>query len=239
MSSDPLRAIGQVFTKEPLGGWAFSGTCFRFRRDSAVLTAAHCCPQSATEIRLTFPRTPTDRVEVAEVRVHPTADLAVLHLGHDVPPHPEPYPDNAFWDEVSNLGIGEEFMTYGYPTDAPSFDSPLPEPTPRLFKGYYQRFFEHSWSRNRPYLAGEISSPAPAGLSGAPLFRPGAPQMVTGLITANLDSYSVTDSYEDIREDGSHYRLESRRVITYGVALILAGVSDWLDEVIPRRASSS
>ena len=59
--------------------------------------------------------------------------------------------------------------------------------------------------------------------------------MVTGLVTANLDSYSITDSFEEVREGGSIYRLESRRIITYGVALILAGVEDWLLESVPPR----
>jgi hypothetical protein len=74
-----------------------------------------------------------------------------------------------------------------------------------------------------------------SGLSEGPLFRPGAPAMVTGLVTASAESYVITDSIEELREGGSVYRLESRKVITYGIALILSGVSDWLRETVPTR----
>ena len=68
-------------------------------------------------------------------------------------------------------------MTCGFPTEGPFDEAPaIPIPVPRLFLGYYQRFFKYpETSRNR-YLAGEMSIPAPGGLSGSPLFRPYAPK---------------------------------------------------------------
>lgn len=59
--------------------------------------------------------------------------------------------------------------------------------------------------------------------------------MLTGLVTANLDSYAVTDSLEEVRDGGSLYRLESRRVVSYGVGLLLSPLSSWLKQVIPER----
>jgi hypothetical protein len=45
-----------------------------------------------------------------------------------------------------------------------------------------------------------MSIPAPAGLSGGPLFRPGAPPMVTALVTENLQSTTFLDQIETIVE---------------------------------------
>jgi hypothetical protein len=38
--------------------------------------------------------------------------------------------------------------------------------------------------------------------------------MLTGLVTANVESYAVTDSVEEVREGGDVFRLESRKVIS-------------------------
>ena len=70
-------------------------------------------------------------------------------------------------------------------------------------------------------------------MSGGPLFRAEAPQMVTGIATANVESYAVTDSLEEVHAGGNVSRIESRRVISYGLALMLSAVSGWLDETIP------
>ena len=60
--------------------------------------------------------------------------------------------------------------------------------------------------------------------------------MVLGVVTANLDSYAVTDSVLTVDDDGKQYREEARRVIRYGLAVMLSGVADWLNEIGPRRA---
>ena len=236
MRFNPLLAVGIVLVADRAGVAVFSGSCFGFRRESTALTAAHCCPVDASETQVLFPGlSPTPR-PVVRIERHPTADVAALYFdGSEAVPDVDDYPEHAFWDHVANLGLGEEFEAYGFPTDGPAPDSSATAPTARMFRGHYQRFLEYPDHHGAHYLAGEMSIPAPAGLSGAPLFRPGAFQMVTGLVTANLDSYSITDSFEEVREGGSIYRLESRRIITYGVALILAGVEDWLLESIPPR----
>ena len=84
-----------------------------------------------------------------------------------------------------------------------------------------------------------MSLPAPTGMSGGPLFRAGAPQMVTGIATANVESYAVTDLLEEVDAEGNVSRIESRRVISYGLALMLSAVSRWLDETIPDRPGTA
>jgi hypothetical protein len=59
--------------------------------------------------------------------------------------------------------------------------------------------------------------------------------MLTGMVTANIESYAIADSVEEMREGGNVLRVESRRVISYGVALLLSSVSEWLPEVTPER----
>lgn len=54
-----------------------------------------------------------------------------------------------------------------------------------------------------------------------------------------IQSYAITDSLEEVRAGGDVFRLESRRVITYGVALMLSEVSDWLDERAPNRRGTA
>jgi hypothetical protein len=103
----------------------------------------------------------------------------------------------------------------------------------RLFTGNYQRFFRHRDLEEREYDAGEMSIPAPAGLSGGPVFRPGAPTMLTGVVTANFDSYTGLEAHDEEDNDGRKRTVQYRRVISYGIALRLAKFSEWLDENIP------
>lgn len=234
MTFNPLAATGLLTAQED-GPAEITGTCFLFRHDTIALTAAHCIPQNGVNLAAHFPllgRTDS----VTEVRRHPNADIAVLFLGKQPDQYP-PRPEHAFWDRVSNWHLGEDFIAYGYPSEGPSFTSEN-GPTPRLFKGYYQRFFHHNAPQGGQYLAGEMSIPAPGGLSGGPIFRPGAHTMLTGIVTANNDSYAITDSIEEVTDEGKIFRLESRRVITYGTALMLSGVTDWLRGEVPSGGGS-
>jgi hypothetical protein len=216
---DPLRAVGVVF--EPNVGNL--GSCFGFRRSPYLLTAAHCVKGMAPgRVGVLMPGHNEDYIRVTDVRVHPEADVAVLKAdGSRLNPELE-----VFWDTVANWGMGEDFMAYGYPEDAPA---------PRLFKGYFMRFMDHKSHMGYRYLAGEINIPVPTGLSGGPLFREAAPPMVTALVAENFSSYLVDDSTESIEEGGTRSRTEIRRVVSYGVVVMLSAIRDWLDsEVAPR-----
>lgn len=240
MRTDPLAAVGVMVLHDAEGREIPGGTCFRFRQDHIALTAAHCVPQNIDDCRLFFMRThPNELFEVQRVERHPDADLAALFMAESQDDDDQGYPTHAFWHEVNNLNLGEPFIAYGYPIEGPLTDSATPAPVPRVFTGHYQRFFRFNSPAGYAYPAGEMSIPAPVGMSGGPVFRPGAPTMVTGMVTANLESYSIIDSIEDINDDGKRLRVESRRVIEYGVALRLGGVSDWLDTHIPNRKGTA
>lgn len=240
MAFDPLSAVGIVLLTSDAGQEVIGGTCFLFRQDHIALTAAHCVPGEASAVRLLFPRRSPTPDSAQHIVRHPSADLAAVFITQAPDDSGEGYPDTAFWHEVGNWALGEEFFAYGFPVEGPSPDSVAGQaPVPRLFVGHYQRFFQYSAKQGVSYIAGEMSIPAPAGLSGGPLFRPGAPQMVTGIATTNAESYAVTDALEEVRDGGSVFRLESRRVITYGLALMLGQVSDWLDENVPNRKGTA
>ena len=233
MPFNPLSAVGAVVAFDATETPTFSGTCFLFRHSHIALTANHCVPETAAHLRLEFPGLGRfQRVEGVER--HATADLAVITTERVAKDNGQGYPDEAFWDCVSNWSLGEPYMTYGFPSEGPAPDSPV-SPTPRIFVGNFQRFFEYRSPAGYAYLAAELSGTAPSGLSGGPIFRQGAPQMLTGMVTANVESYAITDSLEEMREGGEVFRLESRRVISYGIGLLLGTVSDWLHEVIPER----
>ncbi|MHB1716484.1 MAG: trypsin-like peptidase domain-containing protein [Acidimicrobiales bacterium] len=231
MAFDPLAATGLI-TVTSSDVTEIVGTCFLFRHEAIALTADHCVPRGDMTIRVHLPR--LGRVDVVdEVRRHEYADVAMLILG-DGSPTTTGYPENAFWDRVSNWALGEQVMAYGFPSEGPNPGGGV-SPIPRLFVAHYQRFFDYESPQGYRYLAGEIGIPAPGGLSGGPVFRQGAPQMLTGLVTANHESYAITDSLEEVREGGDLFRLEARKVISYGVVLMLSGVSGWLQEVVPPR----
>lgn len=231
--------MGLVQRRSPSGKYIFSGSCFLFRHDDVILTARHCIGDWWDNTELVFPRLRV-RFTPERVEYHPSADVALLFCGDKVKVDQDSgYPDHGFWDGVGNWALGEEFMTFGYPSDGPAPETAPGTPTPRLFVGHYQRFYEYSSPAGFRYLAGELSIPAPGGLSGAPVFRPGAPVMVTGLVTANQESYAVSDSIDTVEADGTHYRQESRKIISYGVVLMLSGIVDWLNRLIPTRGGRS
>jgi len=133
-----------------------------------------------------------------------------------------------FWDFVSNFELGEEFFAFGYPED--TFGPSRGGVTPRLFKGYYQRYMTyHSPVSNCSYNAGEMSIGAPPGISGGPVFRPGALPMVTGMVTENLEATTFLDEVEEVERAGTIVeRRMHRKVINYGVALLLDSHGEWL-----------
>lgn len=227
---NPLEATGLVISvRDHLD--SYEGTCFAFRQPHVVLTASHCIPVDASEIWVDFPMQRARRVAV-DIIPHPSADVSIVVTSR---PHDDDgmgYPSGAFWNCVGNVSLGEEFMAYGFPTEGPYEEAQ--SPTPRLFVGHYQRFLRFDGLRGS-YFAGEMSIPAPAGLSGGPVFRRGAPPMVTGLVTTNLETYSILDSTEEVDTSGVRTRCESRQVIRYGLAAILSDVEQWLDEHVPHR----
>lgn len=222
---NPLDA-GMLLRVNPelTNSWFFLGSCFAFREPHAFVTAGHCVDAlEPAELRLVVPRVLRPPVPVETVARHPSADVAVVR----VPPETAS-PVQPFWNAVGNYGWGEEFFAYGYAEDRGRTADLAP--TPRLFKGHYQRFFDQDSFAGYRYTAGEMSIPSPPGLSGGPLFRPGAPHLVTALAAENTDSTTTLEAVEDVTTEGNQRMTHYQRVISYGVAVMLDPLGDWIDE---------
>ena len=229
---NPIAATAQLMKLGPGGGFSvFAGTCFGFRHPDYYVTAAHCV--AGSEEVLVSQSASTDKantlairlVQASEILQHDEADLAVLRVDPRVAgPITEPFPGHL----VSNYALGEDFMAYGYPEDV---YGPNPQrPAPRLFKGHYQRFMGHRSQMGYSYPAAELSFGCPAGLSGGPLFRPGAHSVVVAVAAENIESTTGADFEEEVTGEA---RIVYRRVLTYGVAVLLEPLRDWLAEVVP------
>ncbi len=245
MPFNPLLGVGMVWARQIGPEPIMLGSAFAFRSAESWLTAAHVVGHGEIErgnlaVVTYTPRVPEALIywrAVEEVQVHPNADLALLRVTPmdsergDDPAHP-------FWNYVGNYALGEDFMAFGFPESV--FGDDGRSPTPRLFKGSYQRIFDYmSGHEKRHYVAGEMSIPAPAGLSGAPLFRPGAQQMVTAVVTENMESTTYLDAIEIVNRGGDTSTTRYEKVISYGVALMLDRVAEWLDPLLPPRDPSA
>ena len=208
------------------------GTAFAYRNKNHYLTASHCIPRSE-KFELVIVPTNFPALEgaawVEKVDHHPTADLAVLTVRFQSELPIRPFVD------IAIPRLGDDYVAFGFPAEAVLKGAT--RPTPRLFKGNYQRFFEHTSHMKYTYYAAELSAPCPDGLSGGPLFHRPSEGTVAGLITESLQVATVLDEEVKVTADGATERTEYRNVISYGVAVLLHPLAGWLAEMIPVRES--
>jgi len=229
LKTDPRRATGKVIHDSRN---AVAGSCTAFRHPHVALTAAHCVAGLENGLSLRFPGRGQQSYRVTEVVQHESADIAILWTT----PTSNHHADWAFQHITEDIKLGDPFIAYGFPDEQPSL-VPIPEGFEhRLFRGHYQRYFDYQAPMAKyRYFAGEMSIAAPAGLSGGPVLLPNDYSTLTGIVTTNFDSYTTIDSVEEIIDEGKQHKHEIRRVISYGIALILdyADVLHWLNEKIP------
>lgn len=234
---NPLRAVGQLLHWEPKVGLGptYAGTCFAYRNAGYFITAAHCVGGLKYDhLAVKTPRGGLIK-SALEVHLHETADVAVVRTATI---HAEGDEVEPFQSIVGNWTLGEDFFAYGYPVDV--LGHIASQPTERLFKGYFQRFVMHQSSHSPyRYLAGEMNFTCPAGLSGGPLFRPGAPSALLAVATENLRSTSVLEELESTHVGAETIEKRYERVIEYGVALMLSDVGTWVDSIVPGAPSGS
>lgn len=207
---------------------SFLGSCFIFRYPDKVITAYHCIKSKKIEdITLIFPGSNPKKIySVKSINAHPTADLAVL----DVPNINEneiTWPHCNIFDDKT---LGLEITTFGYPQ---SYSGSQPIPTPRVFKGYIQRFLNHNSYLGFNYLAAELNFGCPGGLSGSPIFNSLHIGRLYGIITENFKSTTELDSVIEIDENGNSKKESYHNIINYGLALWLPEVEDWINNFVP------
>jgi hypothetical protein len=222
-----IRAVG-LLTHRGKAAPNFLGSAIAYRDDTHFLTAAHCVGQlESSQLAVSLaPHEEARSVRVQNVIRHSKADVAILVTESNGLSHP-------FRNYRKRPEVGEEFVAFGYPENV--FGVNAREPTARLFRGHYQRFYRHDSFLGYAYQAAELSIPAPAGLSGGPVFLETSMDEVVGVVTENLESSTVLEAVEEIQSPGKTHRDVFRKVITYGVAAVLHDIGDWLDQHVPWR----
>lgn len=224
---NPLRAVGILGHLGREGGFEVSGSCFLYKFGDIAITAAHCIPDTANSMGAYFPLRRSEPTRIIEqVILHPSADVAIVKTS-TVNPGEDGH--ELFRECALPVGLGHDFATYGFPTEGPIYADGR-KVTPRLFKGYLQHYMTYTDPVGRQYEASEMSVPAPAGLSGSPVFFPDHPERVTGVVTTNIESYAVIDSVTEVDDNGRVYKESSKRVVAYGVALQLEPLKGWINE---------
>jgi hypothetical protein len=216
-------ASGQVYFMPKDQPIQYSGTGAIYVRGNVVVTAAHCVPDDA-DAKYAFKAPGVKDAWVAHTVVrHPEADLAVM-VGHpDIP-----MPSTGVYRGVDEtLAEAGDFCAFGYPAEQDTAVG-------RVFKGHFQRYFGYVDPAGKSYFAGEMSVPAPAGLSGGPVSRPATPDLLSGIVTANHDSYLIVDSFEETEINGMVSKGQIKRVVSYGIAAMLVNpaMRQWLEEIV-------
>ena len=154
---------------------------------------------------------------------HDSADIAVVTV--DQAPH---YRLSPFYMLSSRHARGAQIEAWGYTAEA------LPEggavPTPRAYHGTVQRVFQHDSELGYCYSAGELSFPAPGGLSGGPVFTLPQRLHLVGVVAENFESTTLLHSTEEFDEAGVMTRERIHRVIEFGLFVDLRPLSGWLDQ---------
>lgn len=121
-------------------------------------------------------------------------------------------------------------MSYGYPEE---WENGKPAPSPRLLKGYVQRFIHHRSHLGYEYQAVELSFGCPAGLSGSSLINPAYTGRLYGIVTENKGMAVDRTSTVEVDENGNFYKEVTESLINYGVALWLPAFAPWIDQHVP------
>ena len=225
-NSNPTENTGQIIQGD---GDVFLGSCFIFRYPSFALTADHVVnDRDPGKLFVRFPGSRAgDRLfAVKHVFSHPNADLAVIEI--EAPPERDiTWP---VYQVFNDFSYGVDIVSFGYPA---SFDGTGLTPTPRFFKGYVQRFYNHTSHLGYNYVAAEINFSCPAGLSGSQVLNEQLHGRLYGVVTENLRTSSEIESVTEVNDDGKEYKESYHNIISYGIVLWLPDCADWLDEIVP------
>jgi hypothetical protein len=226
---NPILATGVVFSQVEGSEPRVTGSCAAYGSRNVFITASHCIPEGAKGAAVLLSGT-RGACQIEEYERHDTSDLALLFAK----PSEDAALSGMFFkpgpDELPALGT--DFLAYGFPSID---EAPGGLPYPRMLKGHFQRYFGFKSPEGLEYFAGEMSIPAPPGLSGSPIMLAHAPQLLVGIVAANLDSYTTLSSFEQVDSAGTSYREVSKRIVSYGIsAMFTKGKVQWAQEAITR-----
>lgn len=175
---------------------------------------------------MVYDRRPERGLTIEDLQIHPTADVAMVRITDALQIF------DCFRGYSGRFRWGDSVTAFGYPEDTAP-DGVVP--TPRYFRGHVQRTFDHASSLGYQYRAIELSFGAPGGLSGGPIALRRDSSRAIGIVTENVRSTTYLESIVDVVDGAERYREQIHNVINYGIAVELDTVTDWLNEIIPRR----
>lgn len=229
---NPFESTGVVIRRDGERSPTFGGTCFAFKKHDWFLTARHVVRDVSARdlgVALYIANSIHDDsgLDVQDVHAHPEADIALLRAegwGLQI--------FDPFQGISESVALGEPLRSFGYPSET----SPAGEGvTPRMLRGYLQRRFRHLSHLGYSYPALEMSSAAPAGLSGAPVSLDSEPSHVIGLVAETLESRSVLHEISEVEEDGQRFVERLHSIVSYGIAVDLRPHRDWIMNIIESR----
>ena len=231
-----------VLLRRSEGVWSAAGTCFAFKRRRWFLTAGHCVRGAEAAdlglIPFAGPAAAGSRgLDIDALFEHPVADVALLR---------RPIDGLGTFDPFEGFSLsssqGEAVTSFGYPSEARApaggrsiASAPPAAPqeslVPRMLRGHVQRRFLYE-GHGYSFKALELSLPAPAGMSGAPVSLDENPSNVLGLIADNHDASTLLHKVSEVEDGRSVFRESMHAVVTYGVAVDLSVVDDWIMDTI-------
>jgi len=228
-----IAGVGSLYREAADAERQYVGTCFSILDASVFVTAGHCVRNSDVQTLRINHFGGDDPDCFTHVRaVHMIADADIAVVTTDAP--------NAKWaSPFQSLKYAADFGEEVYAIGHPDLFSASPNKHElRFFRGIIQRPFLHESPRQKPYSAFELSFACPLGLSGGPVIRAEAGHEVLGVVTGNCETYSVIDTEQT---NGTSSVVETRRIISYGVAanIVYAApkLQDLLGRSLPNRLS--
>lgn len=223
---NPLQSTGWLAAENATSASRFVGTCFAFRRNTCLLTAAHCVRQAAPGSLVANLYNDDLHIgrRIREIIVHPSADLAILRIAET-----DSWPDK-FAGDTSIYDWGMPVSAFGFPEDTGRSGM---EPTPRYFRGNIQRMFRHVSHQGFTYEAAELSFGAPGGLSGGPVTPNSDYAMTMGVVAENFSSTTYLSTVTEERTGTTTYIEKLHDRINYAIVVRLDPLTEWLDAHVP------
>jgi Trypsin-like peptidase domain len=194
---------------------SYEGTGF-VPTSNVLVTCWHCVARTLSESeRYVAARIVNEGYEHKSFESFPLEEITQEQSGNDLAIARISYASPSLKCWGVEILMGQDVWTFGYPFTGPNQLSGEFQFQLRVLKGYVGRLFQHDTRGFGKVDSYEIDMPAPAGLSGAPLFASGSTTLL-GVVYGEVESYTLCDWD---RIDGSGKMApESRKVVTFAVS---------------------
>lgn len=219
----PFAAV-QALLKTSQGKKELLGSCFRLEAPNYYITTNHCIENlEPKEIEVMNAMDENNDIPCVAIHRHPKADIAMIEVEGKIPDEYEKFQlisrDSFVGTQVHCFGMlakGEHIKG----------DSPV-----RTIGGIIQRDF-HYKNRKYEFLAFELASPIPKGMSGGPAFIADKPHLAVGVAIGAIESEIVVAGFTEYENNQIKERERISKITQYGVILRLKPLEDWLKKIM-------